>query len=258
MPKQTIIKTKKQHEIMREGGKKLAEVLNILKNKVEPELPTLNLESEFLSFCSKNSIIPACKGYSPYGLPPFPAGLCLSINEESVHCYPKKDKIIKDGDIVTIDTIIKYKGLYVDAAVTVGAGKISNQRKEFLKNTENILQQAISLVKNDISIGLISNTMYTSAKKFGYDVLRDYAGHGIGKTMHEYPNIPCYGSPFEGPKLKTGMTVCIEPLVTFGNFKLVHQENGWETKTQDGADFCQFEHTVLVQENGYEILTSID
>jgi methionyl aminopeptidase len=254
---QSIIKTKKQIQTMKKAGKHLAIIMNQLKDMSKPGIETMELEKHFLNYCNDHNIVPACKNYSSFGLPPFPTGLCISIDDQSVHCSPKPNQVLKNGQLLTIDTVIKYKDLYVDMAITVPVGKITKDQQKLLDVTEKAMYEAINKVRPGVTTGVISSTMFKTVKSNGYDVLRDYAGHGIGLTMHEPPNIPCYGNPNDGPKLQAGMTVCIEPLVTEGSYDLVHQENGWETKTKDGKNFVQFEHTVLVTETSYEILTKI-
>ena len=243
---------------MRHGGKILAETLSELKTMLVPGRDSLDLEKEFIKMCSKNKVAPTCKGYSPHGMPEFPTGLCLSINDQSVHCFPKKGVILKDGDVVTVDTVIKYKGLNVDAAFSTVVGKNTNSLKSLLVNTaEKALYETISEVGPGVRIGRISNKMQKIVESQGLNVLKDYAGHGIGSEMHEYPEIPCYGGVNDGPKLVEGMTICIEALVCTGD-DIVVNESEWETRMADGGYFAQAEHTILVTKDGYEILTRKD
>lgn len=250
-----VIKTPQQIQIMREAGKILATILNEIKKQIKPNVETLALEDLFIKLTKEYGVIPACKGYGPYGLPPFPTGICLSINNESVHCFPKKGKIIKEGDLVNVDTTISLKGMHVDSAFAVGVGNVSPQRKALMETSERALYSAIDKVKNGVKIGVISDVIYKTAKSKGFDVLRDYAGHGIGTTLHEYPDVPCYGSANGGAVLQTGMTICIEPLMCAGK-PHVKNLSLWETQMADGKDFAQFEHTILVTEDGCELLTN--
>ena len=253
--KTQFIKTAEQINIMRENGKILANMLFTLKSMVKPGVNSMELEKEFIKLCEKNSATPACKGYAPYGMPPFPTGLCLSVNNESVHCFPKRSKIFKEGDILTIDTSIERKGLFVDAAVCTGVGtKISDKRQNLLKAAEDSMYKAIDQVKPNVPIGDISSKMHETARKYGFDVLRDYAGHGIGTKMHEWPEIACYGNKGTGPTLEPGMTICIESLVCEGDPELINT-SAWETAMKDGKDWVQSEHTVLVTKDGYELIT---
>ncbi len=249
-----FIKTREEQDIMREGGAILGNILLVLKKMLKPNLDTWELEKEFLVQCNKYGVEPSCKGYNPFKLSPFPTGLCLSINSECVHCYPKKGKILKDGDTIVIDTAIKYKGLHLDSAFSSGIGKISSKDQLFLHTAQRALYNALNEVKPEIRIGKISNQIYKTVKKEGFDVLREYTGHGIGKEMHEWPQILCYGGKNEGSKIKTGMTLCIESLCCTGNPKVLNKSS-WETEMADGGKFVQFEHTVLVTKDSYEILT---
>jgi methionyl aminopeptidase len=250
-----LIKTDEQIEIMRKGGKLLSQVLSELADQIKPGLDVIQLENHFIAFCHKNNLIPTCKGYTMHGmLPPFPTGLCVSINNQSVHCYPKNDTILKNGDILTVDTVIQYRGLNVDAAFAKGVGDISEKNTQLINASKNALLATISQVKEGIKIGLLSETMQKSVEKAGFNVLRDYAGHGIGKDMHEDPEIPCFGKKYEGAFLYKNMTICLESLVCEGNYD-VKNTSIWETQMADKKNFVQFEHTVLVKEKGYEILT---
>jgi methionyl aminopeptidase len=247
------IKTNEEIEIMRDAGKILASILSEIKSNIKPGVDVWDLEELFLDLCEKNNVIPGCKGYESYGLSPFPTGLCTSINDECVHCFPVKGRVLKDGDIISVDTVIKHKDLFVDSAFAMGVGNISEDKKKLLETSEKALYEAISKVKHNARIGKISNTMQKVVEKAGFDVLKDYAGHGIGYEMHESPEIACYGSKNEGPKLKEGMTICIESLVA-SDTDIVLNTSEWGTKMQKG-DFCMFEHTILVTRDGYEILT---
>jgi methionyl aminopeptidase len=252
---ENYIKTKEEIEAMRKGGKLLSTVLKNLKNMLKPGLEVLELEKTFITYCKDNNLTPSCKGYNPFGTDPFPTGLCVSINSQSVHCYPKKGIKLKDGDIVTIDTVIKYKGMHVDSAFASVIGNTTPKAKKLVETSEKAMYNAIKEVCDGNRIGKISNKLQKTAMKAGFDVLRDYAGHGIGHEMHEWPQILCYGNKSDGPKLKAGMTICVEALCCSGDPK-VENLNLWETRMKDEGLFAQFEHTVLVLDNGYEILTS--
>lgn len=250
------IKIKAPHEIeiMRQGGKILASIFAELATMAKPGVDVWDLEERFIELCEKNDAIPACKGYAPWGLPPYPTGLCLSVNEQSVHCIPRKGKKLKDGDVVTIDGDLKYKGLFVDHAVAVGVGKISEKRQKLIEITKKALDETVKLVKPGIRTGILSASIQKIVEEAGFSVVRQYAGHGIGREMHEEPEIPCFGKKTEGAKLKENMTIAIEPLVCENSSRLVHK-GYWETETEDKGVFIEFEHTVLVTKDGYEILT---
>ncbi len=248
------IKTQDEIEIMRKAGKLLSDILNDLKLMIKPGLNIWDLEERFVAFCSEKNVSPACKNYAPKGYPPFPTGLCISINSQSVHCFPRKNTILKDGDIVNVDTVITLSGLNVDSAFCTCAGTPSSTVEKLMKTAKEALCRATNEVKEGIKIGVLSQTLQKTVEQAGFNVLRDYAGHGIGYHMHEEPEIPCFGGKHEGPKLKNGMTICIEALTCSGSAR-VENLNPWETKMADNGLFCIFEHTVLVTKKGYEILT---
>ncbi|HLD51010.1 type I methionyl aminopeptidase [candidate division WWE3 bacterium RIFOXYC1_FULL_40_10] len=250
----SAIKTAAQIQTMKVAGKILGEILASLKSHTKPGKLVLELEDEFISLCDKFKVTPTCKGYSEYGLKPFPTGLCVSINSQAVHCPPKKDVIITDTDIVTVDTVIGYNGLHVDSSFCIAMPGSTTTRKNMAVTAEKAFDEAVSRVREGIKTGLLGSKIYSTAKIGGFNVLRDFAGHGIGEEMHEWPDITCFGTKNEGVKLKAGMTICIETLICEGNPK-VETKDGWETNMADGKDFCQHEHTVLVTRNGYEILT---
>ena len=248
------IKTSEEIEIMRKAGMLLSQILNELNLMIKPGLNVWDLEERFITFCNDNSVLPTCKSYTPSGYPPFPTGLCISINEQSVHCFPRKSVILKQGDIINVDTVITLSGLNVDSAFCAAVGNTSDKAERLMKTAKEALLKAIDKVKEGVKIGVLSQTLQKTVEKAGFNVLKDYAGHGIGYQMHEDPEIPCYGNKNEGPKLKEGMTICIEALTCSGSDKVVNL-NSWETKMADNGLFCIFEHTIFVKKDGYEILT---
>jgi len=250
-----LVKSKEEIQIMREAGRILADILCNIRNDIKPGVDIWNLEKKFIELCKLNNVGPSCKGYDALGnLPPFPTGLCISINNQSVHCFPKKGVILKDGDIISVDAVIDFKGYYADSAFCFPVGNVSKEAEKIIETSEKALYKAISKIKAGIRIGLISETLQKTVEKEGFNVLKDYTGHGIGSSMHEYPEIPCYGSKRDGPKLKDGMVICVESLVCSGDDN-VKNLNSWETEMYDGRLFCTFEHTILVTKEGYEILT---
>lgn len=248
------IKSPEEIEVMRKAGKMLADILSEIDSMIKPGLDVWDLEEKFINLCEKNKVIPTCKNYAPADFPPFPTGLCVSVNSQSVHCFPRKNVILKDGDIINVDTVITYEGLNVDSAFCKGVGNIDKKTAKFLETAKKALNESISKVKDGAKIGLISETLQKTMEKVGFNVLKDYAGHGIGYHMHEDPEIPCYGSKNDGPRLKEGMTICIEALTCSGRDE-VKNLNSWETKMRDDGLFCIYEHTILVTKNGFEILT---
>lgn len=254
----SLIKTPEQIQAMREGGKLLVQILEQLYALIKPNLDVWELETAFIDFCNKNNAIPACKNYTAEGhLPPFPTGLCVSINNQSVHCFPKKGVILNEGDTITVDTVIKYKGMHVDASFAKGVGKISDRDARLISASKLGLKSAEALVGPNVKIGVLAHAMHRYVASQGFDVLRDYAGHGIGTQMHEQPEVPCYGDQNEGLTLRPGMTICIEALVCENNPD-VDNVSDWETEMADGKKFLQFEHTILVTNEGHEVLTPLE
>lgn len=243
-------------EIMRAGGKILHKMLLEIKAMIKPGVDVYDLENKFIEMCTKENVMPACKGYRVAGLPPFPTGLCIGINSESVHCYPKKGELLKEGDIITVDTVIKYKGYHVDSAFTTGIGEISKEDQRFIDTARLAATTAFKEAKTGNHVGDIGYSMASIMSIAGYDVLFDFVGHGIGERMHEQPDIPCFGKKGNGPKLQEGMTIAIEALCCEGNgdVEYVHPHD-WQTRMVDGKKFAIFEHTVCVGKNGPEILT---
>ena len=251
------IKTQKEIETMRKAGKILANILFKLKKEIKPGLDVWELEEQFIQLCIQNSVTPSCKGYGKWGQPPFPTGLCVSINSQSVHCFPKKGVVLKTGDNISVDTVIDLDGLKADSAFCAPEGEVSEKAEKLIKTTQEALYNSISKVKHNSRVGAISEAMQKTVERAGFNVLKDYAGHGIGYFMHEEPEVSCYGNKNDGPKLKAGMTICIEALVCAGKDK-VKNLNEWETEMADNDLFCIFEHTILVTKDGYEILTTLN
>lgn len=251
-----LIKTKTQILTMQEGGKILRSILKKLKAMIKPGLQTMELEMEFLRLCDEYKVIPSCKNYQTHGLPPFPTGLCISINDQAVHCYPDKDQILNEGDSIAVDTVIAYKDLHVDSAFTIVAGKADSETTRFLDVTKMASSAGIKQAKAGNHVGDISYAIQTIMQLAGFNVLRDFVGHGIGLSMHEIPDIPCYGKRGQGMKLQSGMTLAIETLACQGDPDIDYPgPDAWQTKMADGKKFAIFEHTVLVTEKEPIILT---
>ena len=246
------LKTEKEIEIMREGGRILGEILGELKKKVKPGVSTLelnNLAEELLFF---KKVEPAFKGYKGY-----PATLCTSPNNIVVHGIPKLETILKSGDIISLDLGLKYKGFYLDAAISCGVGEISETAKKIIKAASGALDLAISLVKPGIHLGDIESAIENYVKKKGFFVVKEFCGHGIGKELHEDPEVLNFGTGGTGVLLKPGMTLCPEPMVNEKSSWTKILPDGWTVVTKDGGLATHFEHTVLVTEKGREVLTRI-
>jgi len=228
------------------------EILLTLKEEVKPGKSTFEFEERAIELCEKKKVIPAFKGYRGY-----PYALCISINEEIVHGMPRKDKVLKEGDIVSFDFGVIYEGYYGDAALSVGVGKISETAERLLKATEEALSLAIEKARIGNKIGDISFAIQDRVERDGFNVIRDFVGHGIGRALHEPPEIPNYGRPGRGPKLEAGMVLAIEPMVSAGSWEVEILEDGWTAVTKDRSLACHFEHSVAITPSGPKILSKI-
>lgn len=253
-----IIKDPEQIEILRQGGRILAETLQLIASKVKPGVSSLDLNMLAEKELKKNGATPSFKNYMPAGFPtPFPASLCVSINDEVVHGVPSYEKKILEGDIVGLDLGVKYKGLFTDGAITVSVGSLKPRLVSLISVTKQCLQNAIAQVCPGNFIGDISFAIQKTAQKAGFSVVRELVGHGVGKSVHEDPEIPCFGKPRTGKKILSGMVLAIEPMVNAGNWKVNFLPDNWTIKTADSSYSAHFEHTVLVTDTGCEILTKV-
>jgi len=243
------IKTKEEIEIMREGGQILAEIMKELENKVEPDITTKELDRAAEALILKYGGKPSFKGHLD-----FPACLCTSVNEELVHCIPSERKL-KEGDIVSLDLGILYKGFHTDMTVTLSVGKISAEAQRLIRITKKALKRGIKKVRPGITFGDISNTIQRYVESQGYNVVRELCGHGIGRELHEEPEILNYGKRGTGPELAEGMTFCLEPMVIIGDWHLKKAKDNYGLQTQDNSLCAHFEHTLAVTQNGCQILT---
>lgn len=243
------IKTPEEIKIMAEGGKILSSILKKAKNYTYAGMTTLALDHYIENLIYANNAKPSFKNYQNYGF-----ASCISINEEVVHGIPGK-RIIKSGDVVSIDVGVLYKGFHNDAAVTFAVGKISEKAQKLIKITERSLNNGIDLVKPGIHLGDIQAVIQKTIENAHFSVVRDYSGHGIGRNLQEAPSILNYGFPGTGFVLKEGMTICIEPMVTAGNHEVKVKKDGWTVITEDKSLAAHFEHTILVTKNGHKVLT---
>lgn len=246
-----ILKSEAEIAILREANRIVAETLQMLKRKVEPGLSTWQLDLWAYDLCLKKGGQPAFKGYRGY-----PASLCVSINEQVVHGIPSKSVILSDGDIVSVDFGVQYKGFYGDAAVTLPVGEISKNKAKLLKTTEEALYNGISKAVLGNRINDIGEAIQNHVEKNGFSVVRQYVGHGIGSALHEPPEIPNFKRDERTPRLKAGMVLAIEPMVNAKGYGVKLLGDGWTVVTQDGAPSAHFEHSILVTEGEPEILSS--
>ena len=256
-----IIKTADEIEKLREGGKRLATVLAAAAREVRPGMSTLDLDAFVQKEIAKlgDGDTAAFLGYKPLGhRNAFPAALFVSVNAEVVHGIPKADVILKEGDIVSLDLGIKHAGLFTDHAVTVAVGPISKEKEKLLRVTRGALYEGIAAIVPGARVGDIGYAVETYANSQGtYGTVRDLSGHGVGRAIHEDPYIPNYGKKGKGDKLVPGMVIAIEPMLTLGSENLIENRDGYTLKTEDNSAAAHFEHTVLVTETGYEILTEV-
>ncbi len=249
---QNKIKTKAEIAAMRESGRILAAVLDVLKHTIAPGMTTMDLEMKARAELEHLGGKPAFLGYQGY-----PAVLCVSVNDEVVHGLPGS-RVLEAGDIVGMDFGVTFDGMITDGAISVIVGKAASKADEQLvKTTERAMLAAISQVKNGAHIGDLAAAAQDVLDKAGFGIVRDLVGHGVGHELHEEPNIPNYGSRGSGPALKTGMTIAIEPMATLGDYKVFIAPDRWTVKTRDGSKSAHFEHTVLVTDSGAEILTQL-
>lgn len=243
------IKSKDEIELMRKAGYLVSLTHKYLKPFIKPGITTKELDRLAEEFIRDKGGVPTCKGYEG-----FPATLCTSINDEVVHGIPSKRKL-KNGDIITIDMVIGYHGYQGDAAWTYKVGSVSSEKEYLMEHTEKALYEGIKMVKPGNRIGDISNAIEEYATKHNLGVVKELVGHGIGTEMHEDPDVPNYGKAGKGPKLQSGMVICIEPMLNYGSASVGILDDDWTIVTEDGSPSAHYEHTVLVTDDGYEILT---
>ncbi|MCD6550584.1 type I methionyl aminopeptidase [bacterium] len=244
------IKTKEEIQIMEEGARRLAQILEELKEKVRAGISTGELNELAEKLILKSGAKPSFKNYNG-----FPAALCVSINEEIVHGVPSFERIIQEGDIVSLDLGLFYKGFHSDMAITVGVGRISFEKQRLIRVTKDALRMAIRKVRPGNTTGDIGNTIQRYVESQGFNVVRDLCGHGIGRELHEDPQILNYGKRHTGVILREGMVFCIEPMVTMGSWRIKKAPDGYGFTTQDGSFSAHFEHEVAVTKKGCRVLT---
>ena len=245
------IKTAEEVEIMAEGGRILAGIIKELEKKVRPGVKTLELNRLAESLILKSGGKPSFKGYDGY-----PAVLCASVNDEIVHIVPS-NRILKEGDVLSLDLGILYGGFHTDMAVTVPVGKIDLEVARLIRVTKKSLKRGIKKVRPGNTFGDIGNTIQRYVESQGFNVVRDLCGHGIGRDLHEDPKILNYGRRKTGDEITEGMVFCLEPMVTFGDWKIKKTKDGFGYQTVDGSFSCHFEHTLAVTSDGCKVLTEL-
>ncbi len=253
----TFIKSEKEIATMREGGKITAAILDVLKKEVKPEITTAHLDQLARELIKKYGATSSFEGYRPTSdSKPYPAVLCTCVNDEVVHGVPGS-RALQEGDILSLDFGVKYKGYHTDSAITVPVGRVSKEAKKLIDTTKKSLDIGIKNAKAGARLGDLGYAIQTYVESKGYGVVRDLSGHGIGKNLHEDPMILNYGKPGAGLVLKEGMTIAIEPMVTEGSYEVEVGEDGFVFKTKDGKLSAHFEHTVVITKSGGETLTRL-
>lgn len=253
------IKTPEEIRILAEGGKILASVLHEVALMARVGMSAAELDELAKKLINKAGGRPAFLGYKPRGgKKPYPAALCVSINDEIVHALPLPEKIIKDGDVVGLDLGLEYKKLFTDMALTVGAGEISKESKKLINITEQALYRGAAVLKEGVTTGDYGCVVRSFVEKAGFNVVRQLVGHGVGYSIHEDPDIPNWGEKGRGLEFKEGMVLALEPMICQSGSEIVLGQDKWAWKTKDGLLAAHFEHTVVVEKGGCKILTKID
>lgn len=253
-----IIKTQQQREILKEGGKRLGSLLRELSSMCKSGVSTQALEDRAREIINELGDTPATLGYTPAGCGrPYPAALCVSINNEIVHGIPNEDpKILQEGDLVSIDCLLKHKGLITDSCITVGVGNISTERQRLLDAAKEARTEALKVAKAGNTVGDIGHAVQLVAEKYGYSVPRELGGHGVGLKVHDEPFIPNYGRKGSGERLVEGQVLAIEPIIMAGKPGIRLESDGYTYESLDGSDSAQFEHTVIITSKEAEVLTA--
>ena len=251
-----LIKSKKEIDFIRESNKIVAETLQLVKHHTKPGVSTLELDKIAEDWIRSNDGVPAFKGYKQYGTIDFPGTICASVDEEVVHGIPG-NRILKEGEIFSVDIGVLKDGYYGDAARTLFIGEPDATVKKLLEVTEESLQRGIDQAIIGNYLGDISFAIQECAEANGFSVVRDLVGHGIGKKLHEEPQVPNYGNPRTGVQLKEGMALAIEPMVNVGGWMIKILNDNWTVVTKDGSLSAHFENTIVITKEGPEILTKI-
>ncbi|WP_059048898.1 type I methionyl aminopeptidase [Paenibacillus senegalimassiliensis] len=247
-----ICKSETELGFMREAGRIVAETHRLMAQSIKPGVTTGELDQLADKYIRSQGAVPSFKDYNG-----FPYSICASVNEELVHGFPGKRKL-NEGDIITLDIGAEFRGFHGDSAWTYPVGEISEEAKKLLEVTEGSLYAGLALVKPDVRLFTISHAIQQFIEAAGFSVVREYVGHGIGSDLHEEPQIPNYGLPDRGPRLKPGMVLAIEPMVNVGKRYVRTLEDNWTVVTVDGSLCAHFEHTVAVTPDGMEIFTKLD
>ncbi len=246
-----VLKSASELQRMREAGRIVALAHQEIKSQIRPGMTTKRIDQIVEEVIRDHGATPSFKGYNG-----FPGSVCVSVNEELVHGIPG-DRVLQEGDIVSVDIGACYQGYHGDSAWTYPVGEISSEAERLLQVTEASLYKGLAEAIPGERLGNISHAIQTLVEEEGFSIVREYVGHGIGQNLHEEPNVPNYGPPGRGLRLRPGLTLAIEPMVNLGSRHVRTLDDGWTVVTQDGALCAHFEHTIAITENGHEILTTI-
>ncbi len=245
------LKNAEQLKCMRRSGALLYEVMCRLREAIKPGISTAELDVYAEQLIRKHKAIPTELDYQGY-----PACICASINDEVVHGIPSEDAVLKEGDIISLDVTLALDGWQADSAFTVGVGQISAERQKLIEVTEECFFKGVRQAVNGNRIGDIAHAVQKYAESHGYGVIRALTGHGIGRSMHEEPSVPNFGDAGRGIKLRPGMTICVEPMIAMGDYRVAELDDGWTIVTEDGSVCSHYEHTIAINEKGLpELLT---
>ncbi len=250
------IKSDRELGYMREAGRVVARVKEKIAEAIGPGVTTLELDRVAEREIRSNGAVPSFKGYTAGGHIPFPASICASVNDEIVHGIPS-GRVLEEGDVLSIDVGAIVHGFHGDSAFTVGVGEIDEGAERLIEATRESLRLGIEQARVGARIGDISSAVQEHAESRGYGVVRQYVGHGIGRSMHEAPEVPNYGEPGRGPLLREGMALAIEPMLNVGGWEAVQGDDGWTVVTADGSLSAHFEDTIAISEDGPEVLTAL-
>ena len=250
------IKSRREIEQMREIGHMTAEILLELRDRARPGVTTGQLDEIAAKGLEKRGLNSPFLGYAPGGVAPYPAVLCASVNDEIVHGIPGTREL-REGDIISLDFGVEHNGWHGDSAVTIGVGEVTPEASKLMRTTQDAMNKGIEQMVPGNRLSDIGHAVQVCAEKEKYGVVRQFVGHGIGREMHEPPQVPNYGRPGRGPRLRAGMVIAIEPMVNIGSDKVSVLDDEWTAVTVDGSLSAHFEHTVLVADNGPEVLTRI-
>lgn len=246
-----ILKTKREIEIMRKAGKLVAQSHDLVRRHIKPGVTTLELDQIVEDFLRSQNAIPTFKGYSG-----FPFSICASVNEEVVHGFPSTRKLA-EGDIVSIDIGATFEGYVGDSAKTFLVGEVDDEKRRLVEVTRQCFYEGIKFAKESYRLSDISHAIQQYAESNGFSVVRDFVGHGVGRNMHESPQIPNFGKPNKGPRLQEGMVLAIEPMINAGTYNVKVLDNDWTVVTIDGKPSAHYEHTVAITDGEPLLLTTL-